>query len=96
MTVRDSLAAERTILAYERTVLAYVRTALALLAGGITLIGFFDAIAIKIAGWIVVSLGTATLALGFISYRKMKTLIHKVEKEKVTAPKTDEASGEVS
>ena len=96
MTVRDYLAAERTILAYERTVLAYVRTALALLAGGITLIGFFDAVVIKIAGWIVVSFGMATLALGFISYRKMKTLIHKVGKEEVTGPKTDERPGDVS
>ena len=96
MTVRDYLAAERTILAYERTILAYVRTSLALLAGGVTLIGFFDAVAIKTAGWIVVSLGMVTLALGFISYRKMKTLIQKVEKEEVTVPKTDETSGEVS
>ncbi len=96
MTVRDYLAVERTILAYERTLLAYVRTALALLAGGISLIGFFDAGAIKIAGGIVVSLGMATLALGFISYRKKKTLIHRVENEEVTAPKTDETSGGVS
>ena len=96
MTVRDYLAAERTILAYERTILAYVRTALALLAGGITLIGFFDAVAIRIAGWIVVSLGTATLALGFMRYRNRKTLIHKMEKEEVTGPKTDERPGDVS
>jgi len=60
LTLRDYLAVDRTIAANERTLLGYIRTAMALLVTGASLVTFFDAEALHVAGW---ALGLASLPL---------------------------------
>ena len=73
LIVRDYLAADRTVLTNERTFLSYVRTALAFAAGGVTLIHFFDALAAKATGYVLLPLAAATLVIGvqrYLHYRR--------------------------
>jgi putative membrane protein len=60
----DRLALERTLLANERTLLAYVRTAMALVIGGASLARFVPGMLAAAAGWALIVLGAAGLAVG--------------------------------
>ena len=75
LTLRDHLAADRTILAIERTLLAYIRTALALLVVGASMIHFFNSPLIEIFGWIFVAGGMVSVIVGLVRYKKMKERI---------------------
>jgi putative membrane protein len=78
MVLRDHLALDRTVLANERTLLAYVRTALALLAGGGTLLRFFQGDhLIEALGALLLLLGVATAALGLWRFRSVAVRLHR-------------------
>ena len=70
LTLRDRLAAERTVLANERTLLAYVRTALGLLAGGAGLVHFVETEWALLVGWALI--GASPLVLGVGAYRFLR------------------------
>ena len=72
ITLRDHLAADRTILANERTFLAYIRTALTFFVSGVTFIKFFDNLILEILGWVFVPIALYVFFFGAQRYRKMK------------------------
>ncbi len=72
MMLRDYLAADRTVLSNERTLLSYVRTAMALAGGGVALIHFSIATLPKLAGWTLIPLAFAILAVGIQRFVKTK------------------------
>ncbi len=77
LILRDVLAADRTVMANERTLLSYVRTALGLLAGGASLIHFFDVGWLQAAGWVMVPFAPLVLGIGFWRfYHVRKDLKH--------------------
>lgn len=85
LILRDHLAAERTYLAIERTLLAYVRTALALIAGGVTLLHFFDTGASVAGGLVLLALGFAALFFGVFRFyrvhRRVGTYYRRIAQE---------------
>ncbi len=72
ITLRDHLAADRTILANERTFLAYIRTGLTFFVSGVTFIKFFDNLILDILGWVFIPIALYVLVFGARRYRKMK------------------------
>lgn len=81
--VRDRLALERTLLANERTLLAYVRTALAMVGGGGVLqLGNHDWTS-KL-GWVLIVLGSATLAFGFYRFSLVLARVRREQSESKT------------
>lgn len=72
LSLTDRLAAERTALANERTLLAYVRTALALLAGGVTLLHFFEQGTARAAGLALLPLGLLVLLVGGLRFLRVR------------------------
>ncbi len=72
ITLRDHLAADRTILANERTFLAYIRTALTFFVSGATFIKFFDSLILEVLGWVFVPIAIYVFILGTRRYIKMK------------------------
>ncbi|HLT47528.1 MAG TPA: DUF202 domain-containing protein [Rubricoccaceae bacterium] len=99
LILRDHLAAERTYLANERTLLAYVRTALALVAGGVTLLHFFDYAAADVSGVALVVLGLAAFGFGarrfFRVHRRVATYYRReVEQAAAAAGTVGEENGE--
>lgn len=82
-TLRDDLAAERTVLANERTLLAYIRTAVALALTGISawhLPGlhpnptFADALYYAV-GAVLLGFAFAVVWVGYARYRRVKARI---------------------
>ena len=72
LTLRDRLAADRTVLANERTLLAYVRTALGLLAGGAGLVHFVEVAWAEVVGWALIGLAPLVLALGVLRFLRVR------------------------
>ncbi|HMB89273.1 MAG TPA: DUF202 domain-containing protein [Rhodothermales bacterium] len=72
LILRDVLATDRTVLANERTLLSYVRTALGLLAGGASLIHFFDVGWLQVAGWVMVPFAPLVLVAGLWSFQRVR------------------------
>ena len=95
LILRDHLAADRTILANERTYLAYIRTALTLFVAGLSFVHFkdifrsqvaiFSSHVVEVIGIIFILLGIATFFVGFVRYRRMRALIHKIKQEELIA-----------
>jgi putative membrane protein len=84
LTLRDRLAADRTVLANERTFLAYVRTAFAFAVGGATLLHFFGSGWALPVGWAMIALGAAFLAWGvqrFLTERRRLAPLRGIETE---------------
>ncbi len=79
LTLRDYLAAHRTILANDRTGLGYIRTALTLFVAGVTFIKFFENKTLFIMGWIFVPVGTIILLIGIWKYHKVRKMIHSIK-----------------
>lgn len=71
LILSDRLSVERTYLATERTLLSYVRTALALVAGGVTLLHFFDTRAYVAAGFFLLTLGGIVLVFGVLRFYRI-------------------------
>jgi len=80
LNLTEHLAAARSILANERTFLAYQRTALTELAVAATFIRFFDHPALTVVGWALVPASLVTIALGMVRYKRMRKLIHLLER----------------
>ncbi len=79
LSLREHLAAARSIMANERTFLAYQRTALTQLAVAATFLRFFDHPALTVLGWLLVPTSLVTMALGLVRYLRMRRLIHQLE-----------------
>lgn len=82
-TLRDDLAAERTVLANERTLLAYIRTAVALALTGVSamhLPGLYPDEMLSdslyyVAGAVLMALAAAVVVVGYRRYRRVKSRI---------------------
>ncbi len=72
ITLRDHLAADRTILANERTFLAYIRTGLTFFVSGVSFIKFFDNLILDVLGWIFIPIAIYVFLFGAKRYRKIK------------------------
>lgn len=81
LSLREHLAAVRSILSNERTLLAYFRTALTLFVAGVSFIRFFGWPVLEVLGYIFVFIGIIILILGVVTYTKMKKLIEREEME---------------
>lgn len=68
LTLRDVLAADRTIMANERTFLGYVRTTLALLAAGGSLLHFVSALWATVVGLFLLVAALPVMAVGLHHY----------------------------
>ncbi len=81
LTLRDRLAADRTMLANERTSLAYIRTILTAVVAGTTIIKFFDGIYYKLFGWCLIVLALSITLWGLFrcncNLKDLKKLIKK-------------------
>jgi putative membrane protein len=80
MTLRDYLAAHRTILANDRTWLSYVRTALTLFVAGVSFIKFFDSPILFITGWAFVPISIIIIIIGLWKHHKRWKMIQALEK----------------
>ncbi len=78
LILRDHLAVDRTTLANERTLLAYIRTALAILITGVSLIKFFDSLALEITGWVLIPIAIVVMGAGIKRYIRMDKIIHRI------------------
>ena len=78
MTLRDYLAADRTILANERTLLAYVRTALTFLITGLGLLKLFEGPFAHTLAWVSIFLFVALLGWGFQRFCRFRTAYKKL------------------
>ena len=78
LILRDHLATQRTVLANERTALAYLRTMLTFLIGGVTFIQFFDALAIKLLGWVFIPAALVVGVFGMVKYLQVKRLLRQI------------------
>jgi putative membrane protein len=73
MTLRDTLALERTHLANERTLLAHVRTAIMVGVSGITLLKLFpDSHWAQAMGWTLLPIGAVTVAVGLRRFMRVR------------------------
>jgi putative membrane protein len=82
LSLKDYLAAHRTILANDRTWLAYMRTALTLFVAGASFIQFFDSGFLVIVGWLFLPLGVFVLAIGFYRHSQYRKLVRSIKKSK--------------
>lgn len=80
LILRDHLAIDRTVLSNESTLLSYIRTSLALIAGGATLIHFFNENYTETIGTILIVIGIVLLIFGYLRFRKMDKLIKEIER----------------
>ena len=72
LTLRDQLAADRTVLANERTLLAHVRTALGLLGGGGALLYVGDAPWLLATGLALIAAAPLSLGAGVWRYVRVR------------------------
>ena len=79
LTLKDYLAAHRTLLANDRTQLSYVRTSLTLFISGVTFIKFFESKTLSVIGWIFIPVGIIVLIIGISKYHHVKCLIHSIK-----------------
>ncbi len=79
ITLRDHLAADRTILANERTYLAYIRTALTFFVSGATFIKFFESLILDILGWLFIPVAIYVFLFGSRRYLEMKKAISPIK-----------------
>ena len=78
LSLRDYLAAHRTILANKRTWMGNVRTSLTFFIAGVSFIQFFGSTAIQIIGWVFVPIGILNLIYGFFKYNQGKKMIESI------------------
>ena len=72
LSLRDRLAADRTVLANERTLLAHVRTALGLLGGGGALVYLSDDARLVALGVALVALAPLSMGWGLWRYLRVR------------------------
>jgi len=81
LSLRDYLAAHRTILANDRTWLGNIRTSLAIFVAGISFVKFFNSVILFFIGWVFIPLGILTFLLGLWNHNKRRKMIVILEKE---------------
>lgn len=82
MILRDHLAVDRTMLANETSFMSYVRTSLTLIAVGATVIKFFNNNEyMQALGWVMIVVGGWLSVHGYVRYRKIDAVMHKVKGE---------------
>jgi putative membrane protein len=79
LSLREHLAAARTILANERTFLAYQRTAVTTFAAAASFIKFFANPLLELIGWLLIPVAVVTAVLGVVRYASMRRRIHDME-----------------
>jgi len=79
LSLREHLAAARTILANERTFLAYQRTAVTTFAAAASFIKFFANPLLELVGWLLIPVAVVTAGLGVVRYVSMRRRIHDME-----------------
>ncbi|GMQ27687.1 DUF202 domain-containing protein [Algoriphagus confluentis] len=77
LIIRDYLARQRTTLANDRTLLSYIRTALYFLVSGTALFEVKNLSHIRDLGYLAFGLSFAFLAIGFLSYFKVRKRLKK-------------------
>lgn len=83
MILRDYLAVDRTMMANETAFLSYVRTSLTLIAGGVTLIKFFNDPFMQALGWGFIVVGGWLALNGYNRFRQVDEVLHKVKGETI-------------
>lgn len=82
LTLRDYLAAHRTVLANDRTWLGNVRTSVTFFVAGVSFIQFFGSEIIQTVGWAFVPIGALNLIYGFVKYNQRKKMIESIKIKK--------------
>lgn len=82
LTLKDYLAAHRTLLANDRTQLSYVRTSLTLFIAGVTFIRFFGSTIFTVIGWVFIPAGIIVFVIGIYKYHHVRYLIHSIKHDK--------------
>ena len=77
LIVRDYLARQRTTLANDRTLLSFIRTSLYFLVSGTALFEVKTLDHVRDLGYLAFGLSLAFLAIGFISYFRVKRRLKK-------------------
>jgi putative membrane protein len=80
LTLRDYLAAHRTILANDRTWLSYIRTALTLFVAGVSFIKFFKSPILCYTGWVFIPISIMLIIIGFLKHHKRSNMVEALEK----------------
>ena len=80
LTLRDYLAAHRTILSNDRSLMGSVRTALTTFVAGISFVKFFENKTLFIIGWVFVGVSIIILAYGIVRYYHIKKMIQSIKK----------------
>ena len=83
MILRDYLAVDRTMMANETSFMSYIRTSLTLIAGGATLIKFFNEPTMQALGWGFIIIGGWLAIHGYNRFRQVDIILHKVKGETV-------------
>ena len=81
LTLRDYLAAHRTILANDRTWLSYIRTSLTLFVAGVTFIRFFKLQILLVIGWIFIPVSVIILIIGIWQHNKRYKMVQTLERK---------------
>lgn len=80
LTLRDSLAKDRTVLANERTLLSYIRTGFGLAAGGVTLLKLFpEESSSRILGLTLLISGIAVICFGVVRFVSTRRRLNQIE-----------------
>lgn len=82
LTLKDYLAAHRTLLANDRTQLSYVRTSLTLFIAGVTFIKFFGSQIFIVIGWVFIPAGILVFLIGIYKYLHVRGLIHSIKHDR--------------
>ena len=77
LIIRDYLARQRTTLANDRTLLSFIRTSLYFLVSGTALFEVKNLAHIRDLGYLAFGLSIAFLAIGFISYFRVRKKLKK-------------------
>ncbi|MBU0727758.1 DUF202 domain-containing protein [Patescibacteria group bacterium] len=82
LTLRDYLAAHRTVLANDRTWLGNIRTSMTFFVAGVSFIQFFDLEIIRMIGWAFIPIGILNLILGLFRYIQRRKMISGIKIKK--------------
>lgn len=82
LTLRDTLAIDRTRLANQRTLLAFLRTGLYMVIAALAVFQIKEEIDIPEAIWVLVGVGITIIIIGIINYLLMRRKILRGLKKK--------------
>lgn len=82
LTLRDTLAIDRTRLANQRTLLAFLRTGLYMVIAALAVFQIKEEIDMPEAVWVLVGVGITIIIIGIINYLLMRRKILRGLKQK--------------